>query len=503
MNSPRTVARNTLFLTVGLFSGRLLAVFVFRKMAGTLGASGFGVTTLAIDVSAILLLVANFGLGTLITREIAGARVMTLPVMWAALRIRLGMGLVCYAALLVYAWGSGFGALQRDALLVMGLAVFIEASAMACDAVLQAHEMVECQMWGQIASAVAYFALAIWWLDAGFGVMGVVWANVAGRVVRLLVMVPLMLARTGPWIMRPAGVERPPSATLKGLARLGWPFFLSTTFGILYYKIDMPILRAFRDETAVGVYGLGHRALDILAMAPGLFATALFPTMVRIAQGDRAGFERMSERALRYLHLLALPLTLLFTLVAGPVTMWLAEGETGFVDSVIVFRIVVWGLPFLAAANILNRMLITAGRERDFVPIALVSLALNLALNVLLIPRWGYFGCSVAAVATQAASAALHWHYVRRAGLHLPVARSLVNATAALAAAWLAAAALARLAAPGWGTTWTALPIAAGWTPTLTVIALTGALYLPAMLATRALVRADFPVIAQLLRRGE
>jgi len=343
----------------------------------------------------------------------------------------------------------------------------------------------------------------MWWLQAGLGVMGVVWANVVSRVVRLLVMVPLMLTRTGPWVRRPPAAAHAPSATTRGLARLGWPLFLSTAFGILYYKIDMPLLRAFRDETAVGVFGLGHRALDILAMAPGLFATALFPTMVRVAGDDRAAFERMSERALRYLHLLTLPMTLLFMLLAAPLTMWLAKGSEGFADSIVVFRIVIWGLPFLAATQVLNRTLITAGRERDFVPIALGALAANLGLNLLFIPRWGYFGASVAVVITQALSAGLHWFYIRRAGLRVPCARSLLNASASAGVAWLGAAAIARLLAPGWGTTWTALPTAAGWGPTLAVIGLTTALYVPSMFATRALVSADLPVIAQLLRRGE
>ena len=502
MASTRTVARNTIFLTVGLMSGRLLSVFVFRKMSGTLGPEGVGVANLAIDVAAILLVVANYGLGNLITREIARERRMTLPIMWAALQIRLVLGLVCYVLLLGYVWASGFGALQREALLIMGLGILLEATAMSCDGVLQAHDMAESQMWGQLASAVAYFALAIWWLDAGFGVMGVIWANVASKVVRLIVMVPLMLLRTGPWERRPVGHAAVPAAHWRSLAALSWPVFLSTTFGILYVKLDTPLLRVFRDSSAVGVYTLGHRGLDVLAMVPAQFATALFPAMVRAAAVGRPEFERISERSLRFLHLIVLPLTLLCALAAAPLTMWLAKGESAFGDSVIVFRIVVWGLPFMAAMTVLNRMLFTAGRERDFIAIALVSLGVNLGLNVLLIPRYGYFGASVAVVASVVTSTVMHWWYVRRAGLRLPIMRSLVHASAALGAAWLTTAGLAQLFAPRWGTTWTALPVAAGWGPTLVVIGLTALLYLPAMWFTRALTPQDLPAITSMFRRG-
>lgn len=501
MTSTRTVARNTLYLTIGLFTGRILSVFVYRKMAHLLGPGGYGIATLAIDVSAILLIVANYGLGTLITREVARDHRMTLPVMWAALKIRLALAAVCFVGIWAYAVISDFADLQRNALYVMGLGIFLEASAMACDAVLQAHDRVISQMWGQIASAVTYFALGYWWLNAGYGVMGIMWANVVSRAVRLLVMTPLMLMGTGPWLRNPPGRAQSKAASTRGLLDLGWPIFMASTFGILYYKIDTPLLRAFRDSDAVGVYTLGHRALDYLAYLPGLFATALFPTLLRAAK-DEGGLERISERALRYLHLIVMPLTLLFTLAAAPVTMWLAKGEQGFADSIVVFRIVVWGMPFLAATNVLNRMLYTAGRERSFIAIALGALGFNLAANLLVIPKYGYYGASVAVVASQAVSTLLHWLYIRKAGLKLPVARSIFNATGALVIAWLATAGISQLVFPQWDTTWIALPTHVGWGPALVVIALCMLLYLPALLVTRTVTRADLPVIASLIRRG-
>ncbi|MBK7672808.1 MAG: flippase [bacterium] len=501
MTSTRTVARNTLYLTIGLFTGRILAIFVYRKMAPILGTDGMGIANLATDVSTILLVIANYGLGTLITREVTRERTMTMPVMWAALKIRLGLASLCFVGLYVYAVVSGFEQLERNALYIMGLGVFIEASAMACDAVLQAHDRVVSQMWGQIASAIAYFGLAWWWLDAGYGLMGVMWANVASRVVRLAVMVPLMLRGTGPWILNPPGRDLVKAAQSRGLLTLAWPIFLASTFGVLYYKIDTPLLRAIMDRDAVAVYTNGHRALDFLSYLPGLFATAMFPTLLRAAK-DEGGMERVSERALRYLHLLVMPVTLLFMLAAEPVTMWLVKGEAGFTDSIRVFRVVIWGMPFIAATSVLNRMLYTAGRERSFVVIALVSLTFNLVVNVLAIPRYGYMGASVAVVASQAVSTLMHWYYIRRAGLQLPIMRSLFNATVALLATWICTSGLAQLLMPRWGTTWLALPIDAGVGPTFTVIGLAVLLYVPAVLLTRALTKADLPVMMSLVKRG-
>ena len=92
--------------------------------------------------------------------------------------------------------------LARTAALLTAIAIFIESTSMACDSILQAHEKVQYQSLGQIVSAVVYFVLGWIWLEAGYGLMGVIWANLVSRVVRLLVMAPLMFWKTGPWAWR-------------------------------------------------------------------------------------------------------------------------------------------------------------------------------------------------------------------------------------------------------------------------------------------------------------
>ena len=54
MGASRSVAKNTLLLTVGLMSGRLLALFLQKKMAPILGPAGLGIWFTAIGLTAIL-----------------------------------------------------------------------------------------------------------------------------------------------------------------------------------------------------------------------------------------------------------------------------------------------------------------------------------------------------------------------------------------------------------------------------------------------------------------
>jgi O-antigen/teichoic acid export membrane protein len=367
VSTTQNVAKNTVLLTVGLLSGRLLALFVIKKMAPILGPEGVGIWGFANDLTIILLVVTNFGLGTLLTREVTKARGMTLPIFWAALRIRWLLGLLCYLALVAYLYGKGYAPLTRAAVLVTGLALFVETTSMACDAVLQAHEKVQYQALGQLVSGLVYFGLAYWWLDAGYGVMGVVWANLASRVARLLVMAPLMLVKTGPWRWRvPDGG---PTPNLRWMLGLGLPLFLSTTFGIVSYKVDTVMLNHMLGEVATGIYVLGHRALDYLLYLPNIFATALFPVLTRYGMQSATDARRLGDRALLYMLATMLPLTFFVMAVAEPVIHWF-DPSPRFADSVPVLQIVVWGVPFQAVNTILNRLLFVAERERRSSPSA-------------------------------------------------------------------------------------------------------------------------------------
>ena len=497
MRAARFVAKNTLLMSLGLFAGRILAFFIFRKLTGEAETVGTGVWGVAVDLSSMALTIANFGLVVLITREVVKDRANTWSILWAALRIRWVLSLLIYGLLVLYVFTTGYDAPTRLVILVMALGVILEATGMACDSVLQGHEKVEHQTTSQLVSAVVYFALGWWWLDAGYGIVGVAWANVLSRLARLLVLVPLMIRHCGPW-RRPAPGE---GVGVMWLARLGVPVFMATTFGIISYKIDTVMIMEMLGKLGAGIYTIGHRPLDLLLIIPSIFAMALFPALQRYreesATGPSEDVERMGERALRYLNLLILPLTLLCILAAGPIIRLIAT-SSDLEPSISVFQIVILGLPVQAQSHIYNRLLMTAGREKVFMRIALIVLFTNVIMNLLLIPVLEWHGAAMTTVFSLLIGYLLHRTNVSRAGMRVPTRRGLLGTGASLAIAWFGAVGLARLFAPGWDVTWRALP-ADGVVPFVAMTLLTGALYVAALIALRVLDGADVRMLLSAL----
>ncbi|PJA76321.1 hypothetical protein CO151_03165 [bacterium CG_4_9_14_3_um_filter_65_15] len=498
-DASRSVAKNTLLLTLGLLSGRALGVILIRKMTPILGTEGIGVWGAAVDISAILQVVTNFGLGTLLTREITRARGMTLHLFWNTLKVRWLIAAACYLILLLYVGAGSFTDLARQATLIMGLAIFIEGTSMACDAVLQAHEKVQYQSLGQILSALVYFVLGWLWLDAGHGLMGVIYANMISRVVRLAIMAPLMFMTTGPWRRSAEGEQAP---DLRWMMKLGLPLFLATTFGIVYTKIDTVMLRQMVGDSAAGIYVLGRRALDLMLILPNIFGTALFPAMARYGMKDSADTIRLGERSLRLMITLMLPLTLFLTFTAGPIIR-LLDPSSGFADSVPVLMIVIWGLPLQAANIVFNRMLITADRERAFIFIGLFSMLVNITLNTLWIPRYLYIGAAAATIVSMTVSFLLHLRYLVRSGYRPPFRLAIGGPVLATAAAWFGSVGVWSLLRPQWGCDVLSLPLQDGWWPFLAVTATTGVLYVGFLFLLRVIRAEDLRVLQNLLKPGK
>ncbi len=500
MRASRFVAKNTVLMTVGLFVGRILAFFIFRKLTGAVDTDGVGVYAVAVDLSSIALIVANFGLVVLITREVVKNPAGTWPILWAALRIRWLLSAAIFGVLVVYAHATGYDAPTREAILIMALGVILEATGMACDSVLQGHEKVEHQTTSQLVSAVVYFVLGWWWLEAGYGLMGVVWANVLSRLARLVVIVPLMIRHCGPW-RRGAPGE---GVGLMWMARLGFPMFLATTFGIISYKIDTVMIMEMLGKVGAGIYAIGHRPLDLFLIIPNIFAMALFPSLQRYreqaVETDNIDVERMGERSLRYLNLLILPLTLLCILSAEFVIRLIAE-SSNLEPSIVVFRICILALPFQAQNHVYNRLIMSAGRERVFMRIALIVMFTNVIMNLALIPVWKWNGAAMTTVFSLLVGYVLHRVQVRRAGLRVATRRGWFTTLAALGAAWFVTVWIGRLLLPGRDVDWRALP-ADDLPLMIGLTAATGLLYVGLMFVFKAVDRSDLGMLRDLLPGG-
>ncbi|MES4792645.1 MAG: flippase, partial [Chloroflexota bacterium] len=73
-----------------------------------------------------------------------------------------------------------------------------------------------------------------------------------------------------------------------------------------------------------------------------------------------------------------------------------------YLPAVPVLQIVIWAVPLMFASEFLGYMVVVQGKESRVARAVLLSTSLNVALNILLIPRFGFIAAAIMTVLTEA-----------------------------------------------------------------------------------------------------
>lgn len=448
MTQLPSTRRNTVWLTAGTLLGRALAFLVFRHFTRLAAPEAVGVWGVAVELSSILVVAASFGLDNLLTREALRRPTACRALFFTSLRLRLLAGVVAFGGLLVFLALSGYDDLTRRAVLTMALGLFFEVCAMSGDSLFQARDRIPYQAATQVIASVLYFLLAWYWIDTGYGVMGIVAAHLLSRVLRLV------LVGIGVAPLIPRNGQGGPG--LQELARLAWPLFLAGILGILAFKIDTLVVMGVAGKASAGIYTAARRVLDLMALTPFLFTVAVYPALQRAHQRDPdslAPLQEAAPRALAWVLTAAVPLAAGGILAARPILAFLVT-DRGFEQAPPVLRLLMLCLPLLAANQVSNRLVLALGKERRLILISAAGLLATLVLNAILVPQWGARGAALALVGTLLTVQIIYISILRGVGLRLGWFRALGAPLLRTLLAWSGAWILVRLFRPAWPVTW-------------------------------------------------
>jgi O-antigen/teichoic acid export membrane protein len=352
--------------------GRLLPVDEFARL---------GISLAALTVVTSLV---DGGFSTLIVREGACYSLESMALLRASIRVRLPLaGLVLLACPLlgIYLDDLWLGlvtavAAVGSALSLSIAAVFRSVQDLVPEAI-QKCAIAATTFVGATAGAAAFSRAS-----AAMGVVGgVVWLSLA----------PLWLyaRRTVP--------SRQGGAVRSGGIRAAAPFGLMALATLLYYRLGIFILGAVGSATATARYTIASTIAFGLLMVPNAITTGLLP---RLSAPDLKG-ERL-ETARRALHWTTFSCLLLSIVAAGFAPWVLRYGFGSRYEAALgPLVLLLAGTVVIGINGILGTVLIAARRTSAVGLQVGVSLAVNVSLAFVLVPRFGANGAAIATLATE------------------------------------------------------------------------------------------------------
>ena len=457
-NQARRVLKNSAVPLALRLLVRALDLAFLLMLQRTLPGAAIGAYDLGVLlVGLYLTTITEFGLGVLLTREAARDPQAAPRLFGVTLTLRLllvALAAAPAALLLLVAWGAlaNVGLIEpitgtgRQVIWILMLTLIPSAYSGAVTALYNASERMEIPALVEVITAVISLLarLAVLWL--GYGVVGLAWAAVGVTCATALIYLWLQLRDFFPPTLRwDAGQMR-----LLALAAL--PLMLNNLLNTIFFRFDTFIIKAFgagEGDLLVNQYAVAYKVLSVAMILPPVVTFAVFPLLSRRATGDRAALARAQNVTLQALLLLAFPLAAGISVLATDLVV-LVNGRFAaqyLPRSAEVLAILAWFLPLSFVNGLLQYVLIAVDRQRAITRAFAIGALFNLAMNLLLIPRYGLYAASAVTILSEAVLLAVFWPVLRQEGLRPPLAALAWRP--ALAALLMAAAML--LAVPlGW-----------------------------------------------------
>ena len=165
-------------------------------------------------------------------------------------------------------------------------------------------------------------------------------------------------------------------------------------FGIIsniFYWTDSLVIGFFKTTIDVGIYNAAIPLAALLTLAPELFIQLLFPIITKEhAKKNLDLIKKLSIQIGKWIFIINLPLFFLMIFFPGPIINFFFGDE--YLSGINSLRFLLIGNLFFSIFIISNKLLEMAGKSKILLTDLLIAGALNLILNIILVPKNYIFG---------------------------------------------------------------------------------------------------------------
>jgi O-antigen/teichoic acid export membrane protein len=402
---------NSVFILGARVVSRVISLVVVLVLANALGASDYGRYTTLIAYSALVSVIADLGFNPLYTREAARNRQELGDYLGTLIVLKL---VLAAASVVVLALALGLGA-GLPSLIIPGAALLVAtAYANLLRNTFYAVGRAEFDAIAIIAEIAIQAALILFGWRRHSGVSFYVWAYTASFVFTIVYsLVVIRVFRLGQVRL---GLD---TSLVRRWFPLALPFAFTFFLTNLYFRADVPILQHFRSFAEVGWYTLAYKPFEALQFVPLAIQAVVYPLLGVYFVIDPARLKVAYRRFFKVLVLLGWPLTVGTFVLVHPI----GRAFHLFPQSEPSLRILAFGIVFLFANSAFYAMLNAMNRQHLNAWATGIAAAINIGLNLIFIPLYGYLAASTTTVLTEAALCGAGWWFVQRTRpeLRLPV----------------------------------------------------------------------------------
>ena len=371
-----------------------LGLIVTIWLARRFGPETFGTWNYAMAFAALFGAFASLGLDSVVVRELIRDEPNAGAILGTAAALRLGGGILALiGSVLAISW-SRSGQWLPILLVTLNAAAFVFQSSQVVDYHFQARmhsrpAVVAVNAAFLITSVGRLALLAVKAPIEWFGVLLVAEAAIAAAL--LVTAYRADVAARQRW--------RFDKRVARALMAQSWPLLLSGLAVMVYMRLDQVMLASLAGDKAVGQFSAALRIAEVWYFIPMAIVTAAFPVMMKKKAEGRDTYERYLQRLYDGMAWLGIGVAIATTLSAPWILPLLYGSE--FSQTPAILAVQIWAGVAVAMSFVHGKWLLSEGLQNYGLIYTLAGACVNIALNIILIPRLGAIGAAWATLATQ------------------------------------------------------------------------------------------------------
>lgn len=240
------------------------------------------------------------------------------------------------------------------------------------------------------AKAAAQLGLMVVFLLLGW--------ELKGLIIAVLISDTLCLAVALSAALRQIGFQFPRFTELKSYLKYGLPLVPGSAILWVIHSSDRYIIGYFMEAKDVGIYAAAYALASIISLLLVPLQVVLLPAVSKsYDDGEIVKTRTYLKYSLKYLMMLSIPSAFGLSILALPLLRILTTAE--FTSGSVVIPFVASGLLFYGLYQVCMNVLYLEKKTYWILWLLSISAALNIGLNLLLIPRLGILGAAVATLA--------------------------------------------------------------------------------------------------------
>lgn len=378
---------NTFWMFFGRFFLLAAGFLVSALVARHLGPENFGLFNYIIGFGGLFAIVSGFGINAILGRELLNNPDRKELILGNAVTLYAISSILLIGLINSVAFYSDPDIYTRQLIFVFSLSFAFQPISVF-DIYFQSEVKAKFISIIQIIVTCISIILKIIGVFLGFYVGWFVLILLIEGLVSVLMTTGLFL-RSG---IKPIFVPNP--TLMRHLLITSFPFMLSIVSTGIYMKIDQVMIKHMLNTTETGLYSVAVRLTEAWYFIPNLIAASLFPAIVNARRVSPVIYHNRVSRLLLMMFILSFTIILPLTLLARPIII-LLFGEA-YIGAYQPFIIYVWSSVFVFIMPVLHAYMTTEHKGYILLFSSLAGAVINIALNIILIPKIGIVGSALA-----------------------------------------------------------------------------------------------------------